>query len=398
MSSFDFDAPVDRRAVPALKTHRIVLGDDGEGLFAAGVADMDFAVAPPIVEAMKTRLAHEIFGYEAVPESLIPALQNWQARRHGWAIPAEQILRAPNALNVLAIAASLFSEPGDGIIVQPPVFFDFYDIIKENGRSVVSNPLILKDGRYTMDFEGFERLARDPANKILFLCSPHNPVGRVWTRQELTRLSDICQRHDVLVVADELHGDIVFSGHRHVPFASLDAGSAKTSITILSPAKPFNIAGCCSAFSIIPDAARRAAFQRENSRLTVNKNNAFASVAMETAYRNGAPWLDAAVAYLEGNLAMVQDAIGAIEGVNVVAPEATFLVWLDFRGLGLEPDDLHLFLRREARWALTRGVSFGAEGAGFMRLNIACQRARLQTALSNLSQALGGSGKMEEVG
>ena len=386
--AFDFDEEIDRRQVPALKWHRMVLGEDGADLFPAGVADMDFRAPPVVLEAMHARLDHGVFGYETVPAGLMPALTGWLAARHGWQVPAEQILRAPNVLNALAIAASLFTEPGEGIIVQPPVFFDFYDVIAENHRDVVENPLRLVDGRYQMDFDGLEVLAARPENRMLFLCSPHNPVGRVWTRAELTRLDEICRRHGVLVVADEIHADLVFPGHEHVPFASLGPEAAANSITCISPAKSFNIASCCQAFTIVPDPARRARFQAENSRLTVNKNNAFASVAMEAAYRDGAPWLAAAIAYISGNLALLRDRLARMPGVTMTEPEGTFLVWLDFSALGLEPAALTEFLRKKAGWAVTRGIAFGPAGARHARLNIACTRARLAAALDRLEAAL----------
>lgn len=388
MTRFDFDISINRREVPTLKTHSIVLGEDGDALFAAGVADMDFKVAPPILDALQKRLRHEVFGYETVPDGLIPALQEWLGRRHQWHVSVEQVLRAPNALNSLAIATSLFSGPGDGIIVQPPVFFDFYDVVRENQRALVRNPLVLKDGRYEMDFDGLEALAKMPANKILFLCNPHNPVGRAWTREELTRLGEICVRHNVLVVSDELHGDIVYPGHSYAPFASLGPAYAENSVTVLSPAKSFNIASCCSAFTIVPDEARRSAFEKENSRLTVNKNNAFSNVAMEAAFREGGPWLDAVIDYLQHNLSELRERISTISQLRLVDPEATFLVWMDFRGLKLKPNDLHRFLRYGARWELTRGSAFGQEGAGFMRLNIACRRERLVRALDDLDKAI----------
>ncbi|MEM7427707.1 MAG: PatB family C-S lyase [Pseudomonadota bacterium] len=389
MTAFEFDESIDRREVPALKVHPVVLGEGGEDLFPAGVADMDFKVAPVIRAALQARLEHEVFGYEAVPDGMIPALQNWLRHRHRWEVAAGHILRAPNALNSLAIAATLFSGPGEGIIVQPPVFFDFYDIIQENGRTLVRNPLTLKDGRYEIDFEHLETVARRPGNRLLFLCNPHNPVGRAWRADELKRLGEICLRHDVLVVADELHGDIVYPGHTYVPFASVDARFAENSVTITSPAKTFNIASCCCAFTIVPDAARRAVFQAENSRLTVNKNNAFANAAMEAAYREGGPWLDAVTDYLHENLRAVREQIADIPEVRLIEPEATFLLWLDFSGLGLPPAELHAFLRQEAGIAMTRGSSFGDEGAGFMRLNIACPRAKLLSALDRLAGAIG---------
>ncbi len=384
----NFDTPHDRREVPALKMHKMVLGEDGEGLFVAGVADMDFEVAPPILAALHQRLEHGIFGYEAVPDGLTPALTDWLRTRHGWQVDPTHILRAPNALNSLAIAASLFSHPGDGIIVQPPVFFDFFDVIRENGRKVVENPLVQTGNHYGIDFDGLEALAASPLNGILFLCNPHNPVGRVWTRTELTRLAEICLRHGVLVVADELHADITFSGHGHTPFASLGPEHAANSITILSPAKSFNIAACCSAFTVIPDEARRAKFQAENSRLTVNKNNAFANVAMMAAYRDGTPWLDAVVDYIAGNAALVGERLEDVPGITVIPPEGTFLMWLDFRALGLAPDALNAWLRSVPRWAVTSGASFGKAGEGFARLNIACPRPQLAQGLDRLAEAL----------
>ncbi len=391
MTGFDFDTVIDRRGVPALKHHRIVLGEDGTDLFAAGVADMDFRVAPCIAQAIEQRAAHGVFGYETVPAGLMPALALWLRDRHGWEVDPAHVLRAPNVLNALAMAANLFTAPGDGIILQPPVFFDFADIIAENGRRVVENPLILRQGRYEMDLAGLETLARDPGTRMIFLCNPHNPVGRVWSRDELARLGEICRRHGVLVVSDEIHGDITFPGHRYTPFASLSPEDAGNSITCLSPAKSFNIAACCSAFTLVADAARRHAFQAENSRLTVNKNNAFASVAMEAAYAGGGPWLDAALDYLRGNLDLVRARLADIPGVALIEPEGTFLLWLDFRGLGLAPDDLTAFLRNKAGWAITRGIAFGPQGAGFGRMNIACPRARLSGALDRLAAAVDGT-------
>jgi len=385
---YDFDIPTNRREVPALKTHPVVLGADGANLFPAGVADMDFPVAPPICAAMQARLDHGIFGYEAVPDALYPALAAWQQNRHGWALDPAHVLRAPNVLNILAIAASVFTKPGNGIIVQPPVFFDFYDIIKENGRRIIPNPLLQTDGSYYMDFDDLETKAADPNTKMLYLCNPHNPVGRVWSASELRRLGDICARHNVLVVSDEIHADIVFTGHKYTPFASLGPQYSANAIICLSPAKSFNIASCAQAFTVISDDTRRAVFQAENSSLTVNKNNAFASAAMLAAYCDGANWLDAALVYLEGNADLLVQKLHSIKGVRAIKPEGTFLAWLDFRELGLTPDELTRFLRNKAGWAITRGQAFGSEGAGFARLNFATQRASLTRALENLVAAL----------
>ena len=389
-STISLDEEIDRRLVPALKVHPKVVGSDAASLFAAGVADMDFEAPPPVLEAMQRRLQHGVFGYEALPDGLLPALREWLCRRHGWEVQESHILRAPNILNALAIAASLFTQKGDGVIVQPPVFFDFFDILRENDRMLVANPLVLARDRYRMDFEDLEQKASDPRVRMIYLCNPHNPVGRVWGREELRRLGDICLRENVLVVSDEMHGDLVFPGHTYVPFASLGPEYADSCITCLSPAKSFNIASCCSAFTIISNDARREAYQAENSRLTVNKNNAFANVAMEAAYRDGEPWLSTVLDYLATNIDVVRKHLERVPGVEMVEPEGTFLLWLDFRRLGLRGDDLMEFLRAEANWAVTRGHSFGEEGDGFARLNVACTRARLVAALHQLAKAVAG--------
>lgn len=386
--SSPFDEIIDRTEVPALKVHPIVLGDNGADLFAAGVADMDFKAPSPILAAMQKRLDHGIFGYESVPTNLMPSLINWKKTHHNWTIEPQHILRSPNILNALALAVRLNSNPGDGVIVQPPVFFDFFDLIAENHRHLIQNPLILNNGRYTMDFDDLAKKATAPKTKILILCNPHNPVGRVWTREELQRLGDICAANNVLVISDEIHADIVFSGHTYTPFAALGSAYANNSITCISPAKTFNIPACSAAFTIISNDKMREKFMAENSALTVNKNNSFASIAMEAAYGQSAPWLKEAIAYIEQNLNLVKKRLADLPNVSLIEPEGTFLLWLDFTKLELSPHGLTKFLHEQAGWAVTRGEAFGKQGEGFARLNIACPRKKLEAALDSLANAL----------
>ncbi|BBM87654.1 MalY/PatB family protein [Candidatus Uabimicrobium amorphum] len=385
---FSFDDSINRRVVPALKTHPKILKDSSKNLFAAGVADMDFRVSPVILSALQKRLDHGVFGYEMLADGLLPALIQWLHHHHKWVVKKEHILRSPNILNALAIAASLFTEPGDGVIVQPPVFFDFFDILRENNRNLITNPLILRDGCYYIDFDDLEQKAAVPSTKMIYLCNPHNPVGRVWTEQELQQLGDICAKHNVLVVSDEMHGDLAFRGHTYIPFASMGEKYDANCITCLSPAKTFNIASCCCAFTVISDDNKRKAFQVENSRLTVNKNNAFANVAMEAAYKDGEEWLKEALFYLEKNVNLTREYLKDIRGVTLIEPQGTFLLWVDFRELGFSTSDLTTFLRNQAKWAVTRGEAFGEEGAGFMRVNIACTHATLESALDRLKNAM----------
>ncbi|PSU42124.1 aminotransferase [Photobacterium frigidiphilum] len=385
---FSFDKVINRREVPALKHHPIVLGRDGENLFPAGVADMDFEAPPVVLEAIKKRLKHGVFGYETVPEGLLPSLIQWLHKRHNWQVEESTILRSPNILNTLAMSANIFTKKGDGIIVQPPVFFDFFDIIKENNRTLVTNPLILDNGRYRMDLDDLSQKAAEPRTKMLYLCNPHNPVGRVWSRAELKALGDICTKHDVLVVSDEIHGDITLPDHQYTPYASLGKKYAHNTITCLSPAKSFNLAANCSAFIVIDDEMKRKRFQAENSRLTVNKNNAFANVAMEAAWRDGESWLNEVLNYLVGNIDLVKQYLEHVPNVKLIEPEGTYLLWLDFRELDMMPEELTAFLRNKAGWAPSRGLAFGLEGAGFARMNIACPRKRLEEAMRALVVAV----------
>ncbi len=383
-----FDVDIDRTVVPALKVHPMVVGTDGADRFAAGVADMDFKPPQAVLDAMAQRLAHGVFGYEAVPADLFPSLIDWFNDRHNWKISDEHIVRSPNVLNTLSMALNAFTKKGEGVIVQPPVFFDFYDTLNENDRRVVKNNLKLINGRYEIDFDDLAARAADPKTTMMFLCNPHNPIGRVWSADDLRRIGEICLAHNVLVVSDEIHCDITYANAPYTPFALLGNELADNAIICLSPAKSFNIASCCSAFAIVSNEGIRKRLQAENSRLTVNKNNAFASVAMNAAFRSGGPWLDSLLVHFQENIELVRARFETMKAVSFIEPEGTFLLWLDFRKLKLKQTDLVKFLREDARWAITNGGSFGPEGEGFMRLNIACTRSKLNAGLDKLEQAL----------
>lgn len=405
---FDFDQEINRREVPSLKYSSLVLGNDGSShddkndLFVAGVADMDFAVAPCIQSAVQQRCQHAILGYETVPSGLYPAVCDWIQRQHYKQPPPKDnmdpplglpqprhFLRAPNVLNSLAMTLQSFTQPGDGVIVQPPVFFDFFDIIAENKRTLVENPLFEKDGRYTMDLRQLDEVAAAKA-KVMFLCNPHNPIGRVWTRKELLDLADICRKHNVLIVADEIHGDLCFYPEQH-PFVPMASVCPDICITLTSPAKTFNIAGCCTAFTIIANDDLRNRMQVENSKLTLSKNNAFASVAMEAAYREGDAWLEAVKKYLVGNITLLRERLLQMPNIELVEPQGTFLMWLDCRKLPIDDSDgytLRQWFRTQAGWAVTRGAAFGPQGHGFVRVNIACPRRKLDSALDRLHDAV----------
>ncbi len=387
----NFDQIIDRTEYPTMKWNPRQLRDlfGADDVLPFWVADMDFPAPPVVVDSLRARVEHEIFGYEYKKESYFEALLHWYSVRHQWQINPEHLEACPGVLNAIAILIDQHSDVGDGVIVQPPVFFEFRLVIRSNNREMVKNPLQLVDGKYQMDFDDLEEKAANPNNKLLILCNPHNPVGRVWTRDELARVDEICRKHNVLLIADEIHGDIAYAPHRYTPAASLSSEAAQNTFTCLSPAKTFNIAGMVDALVAIPNEAHRNRFHDFAHRYQINKTNIFASAAIETAYREAGPWLDELLAYLQSNINFLRDFLhNQLPQVKLVEPEGTYLIWLDFRALGLDAKDLARFLAQDARIALSPGYWFGREGAGFVRMNIACPKSILQEALSRLAQAI----------
>lgn len=391
MSNSKFDQPIDRTQYPSMKWSKPHIQEffGNDNALPFWVADMDFQAPEVVMDAIIERAKHGVYGYEFKKDTYFDSLLSWYAMRHGWQIERDHIEDCPGVLNAVTVLINQHSEAGDGIIVQPPVFFEFRMVIKSNDRQLVKNPLKLVDSRYEMDFDDLEEKAADPNNKMLIICNPHNPVGRVWTKDELTRVGEICGRHGVLVISDEIHGDLSYPPHQYTPFASLSEEIAQNCAVCLSPAKTFNIPGMIDAIAIIPSETYREKFHDFAHRYQTNKINVFASAAIEAGYANGAGWLDELLVYLSENVAFMQSYLAEhIPQVKLIEPEGTYLVWIDFRDLGMDAKALESFLAREAGLALNAGYWFGREGAGFARMNIACPRSTLEEALSRLRNAI----------
>ena len=387
----NFDTEIDRAGAGALKFDGDLMASIfGErDLWPSWVADMDFRAALPVREALASRVEHGVYGYESSNPALPEAVAAWFGNRHGWQLDPEHILFSPRTLASIAALTRLFSAEGDGVIVQPPVFYDFKMIIHANGRRLVKNPLRYDNGTYRMDFDQLESVAAEPKNSLLILCNPHNPIGRVWSKPDLARLSEICAANGVYVIADEIHGDISYQC-RYTPFASISDASAHNSATCISPVKSFNLAGVANSMIVIGDEARRSECKDWFSRAEINKNNVFTTAAMLAAYTGGEYWLDQVIEYLYQNVVTVRDFLQQnIPSVKLVEPEGTYLLWLDFRELDLDAKQLEIFLVREAGIAANPGHWFGREGAGFVRINIACPRRILRQALQQLQRAVG---------
>jgi cysteine-S-conjugate beta-lyase len=386
---YDFDKVIDRTNTASYKWDQSKKMFGRDDVLPLWVADMDFQAPKEVVEAITRRAEHGLYGYTIRTQEYYDAIIGWLSRRHDWKIEQEWITSSPGVVPAMSIIVQAFTEPGDNIILQSPVYYPFYDVIQLNGRKVVDNPLLFNDGRYSMDFDLLERQAREGA-KMLLLCSPHNPGGRVWTREELQRVGDICAKYNILVVADEIHHDLVYPGYKHIPFASLSESFAQQSITCIAPSKTFNLAGLAAAVVIIPNAEHRKKFNHLLKTLSLHMETYFGLTAIESAYTYGDEWLDQLIEYLEGNLELLIQFVGEhLPQVNVVKPEGSYLVWLDCRGISEDPQTLKKLMWEQARVAFNEGSMFGKQGAGFLRVNIACPRSLLLKALEQFAAAAG---------
>ena len=359
-----------------------------EDVIPMWVADMDFKTPSFIIEAIERRLDHEILGYTFRNDSFYESIANWIKKKHGWNVRKEWISFSPGIVPALNLAVLAFTEPGDKIIVQKPVYFPFFPAIESHGRIVVNNPLIYKGGRYEMDFEDLVQKI-DHRVKMMMLCSPHNPTGNVWRFDDLKKLSEICLEKNILILSDEIHSDLVFKGNRHIPTASLSPETAEITFTCVAPSKTFNLAGLSTSAIIASNRTLKEKYDKILEDIHVGGGNLFGFEALKAAYNNGEKWLDALMEYLEGNLRFLISYLEEnIPRIKPVIPEATFMVWLDCRELGLDDKELKKFMIYEAGLGLSDGIIFGKEGAGFQRINIGCPRSVLIKALHQLKNAV----------
>ena len=353
------------------------------------VADMDFRCPDPVVEALSARAEHGIYGYSAPTEAFYDSVVGWMKRRHHWAIDPDWICITPGVVPALNMLVRTYVPPGDKVLIQPPVYYPFYMAINNNQAEIVTNPLIYESGSYRMDLDDLEGKARDPKVKMVILCSPHNPVGRVWTKDELLEFGQICAENNVLVVSDEIHGDLVYDGYTFVPFANLDHEFRQRSIICTAPSKTFNMAGLQTSCIIIPDENLRSQFEETLLSNGLIVHSCFGLTALQVAYDEGEEWLEQVRAYIESNLEYLEAYIEEhIPQIRVVRPEGTYLVWLDCQGLGLESSILRQLMMEKAKVYLDDGNIFGPEGEGFQRINLACPRPLLAEALDRINHAV----------
>lgn len=375
---YDFDKITDRRATNSYKWDSAP-----EGVLPMWVADMDFRTAPAIIDALQKRVAHGIFGYTRVPDAYYDAVTAWFSRRHGWDIDREWIIYTSGVVPAVSAVIKALTMPGDKVIVQTPVYNCFFSSIRNNGCEIVSNPLRRTADTYEMDFDALERCAADPRAKVMLLCNPHNPAGRVWTPDELTRLGNICLRNGVTVVADEIHCELVYQGFKYTPFASLSDAFLHRSVTCVSPSKAFNIAGLQIANIVAFDNDLRRRIDKAININEVCDVNPFGVAATIAAYNEGEEWLNQLVDYLHGNYeAMAEFCRRELPEFPIARLEGTYLVWMDCSSLGMPSDALEHALLDDARLWLNAGTMYGAEGEGYMRWNIACPRSVMLDGLN----------------
>ena len=386
---YDFETPVDRRGTGSLKWDAYARRGHAADELPLWVADMDFRVMPEAIEALRARVEHGVFGYTMTTDAYHAAVQGWFERHHGWRPQREWTVHAPGVVFALATAIRAYTQPGDFVLIQPPVYYPFRLMIENNGRRVAESPLVRDaEGRYAMDFEGFERALEESGAKLFILCSPHNPVGREWTADELRRVGEICLAHGVTVVSDEIHADFARPGVKHVPFASLGERFAQNVVLCTSPSKTFNLAGLQICNIFIPNADLRAAFQRTLDRTGYDEPNCLGACAAQACYERGDEWFAQLQAKLEENYAVLKAMVERTPSLKLTPLESTYLPWIDCSALGMGDDELASFISKDAKLWLDMGTMFGAQGSGFIRMNIASPTPMVQEACNRLAAAV----------
>lgn len=388
---YNFDEVIERTKCHSVKWDELetTFGDIPKDVLPMWIADMEFRSPQPVIEAIKKANEHGIYGYTSRPLSYYQAIIDWMEKRHNWKIKKDWIAYSPGVVPALSFIIRAFCQAGDKVVVQPPVYYPFFRVIENNGCHVVNNPLKLSNKKYFIDWEDLERKVDDPRVRLLILCNPHNPVGRVWQKEELIILGEICLKHNIIVVSDEIHADILFKGYKHIPFASISPAFAHNSITCTAPSKTFNLAGLQTSTIIIPNKKYYKIYENILDSLALNENNVFGLVALEAAYRYGEEWLEQLLSYLNENLEFLMKYFKeGIPKIKVIKPEGSYLVWLDCRQLGLNAKDLNNFMIKKAGVALDDGYWFGTEGKGFMRINIDCPRSFLEEGLGRIEKAV----------
>lgn len=384
--SFDFDRLTDRRNTGSLKYDFAVERGRPEDVLPLWVADMDFPTAPCVQEALQKAVAHGIFGYSEPLPPYFDALLGWFSRRHGYEAKEEWVVKTPGVVFALAAAVRGLTQPGDGVLILTPVYYPFYEVIRDNGRTLVESPLQYENGTYRVDFADLEQKIQQGHVKLLLFCSPHNPVGRVWTREELEQVAALCKKYDLLVVSDEIHCDFTWPGHKHIVFPTISEDMAQRTILCTAPTKTFNLAGLQISNIFIENPQLRQRFRDEVNRAGYSQAPSLGLVACQAAYAGGEAWLEELKRYLLENLAYLRSA--QLPGIRLVEPQGTYLCWLDCSGLGLGGEALeHLVLYGANLW-LDGGRMFGEASAQFQRINIACPRATLEQAVSQLRRAI----------
>ena len=390
MGKYNFDEIHDRRNTSSIKWDFGLERMGRDDLLPLWVADMDFKLPDEVIADIVKRAEQGIFGYTDPRESYLGPVKDWYKRRHGMDVKSEEITVVPGVVYAIALAVRAYTNPGDAIIIQQPVYYPFASSITQNGRKLVNNQLVYKDGRYEIDFEDFEKKITENDVKMFIFCSPHNPAGRVWKKEEVMRLAEICKRHDVYVFSDEIHSDFIFKGHKHTSFLTLPDEYKEKLIVGTSASKTFNLAGLQVSNIFIPNEDTRKRFRKENGAAGYEQPNVLGMVATRSVYEKGEQWLDELLEYLEGNVSYVRDFLKEnLPQVKLIEPEGTYLVWLDFSEVTDDYKELEKIIVDKAHLWLDAGIIFGRESALFERINIACPRQIVVQAMEQLKEALG---------